>query len=67
MLEAARQYLTPSEWTPAKNYVVEHDRELIEADKLTDDGETLGPLQLARTMAGIIGQAATRGQQIAIS
>lgn len=54
VLEAAQQYLTPSEWTPARNYVEEHDRELIEADKLTDDGETLGPLQLARTMAGII-------------
>jgi alkylhydroperoxidase family enzyme len=54
VLENAEKYLTPSAWTPAKNYQPEHDREIIEADKLTDDGETLGALSLARTMAGII-------------
>ena len=54
VLELARQYLTPSEWQPAQNYQEAFDRDIIEADKDTDDGEKLGPLALARTMAGII-------------
>ncbi|MCB0219173.1 MAG: carboxymuconolactone decarboxylase family protein, partial [Chrysiogenetes bacterium] len=54
VLEQAEKFLTPSSWTAAKNYEPEHDRDIIEADKLTDDGDTLGPLALARTMAGII-------------
>ncbi|PRQ05272.1 hypothetical protein ENSA5_03910 [Enhygromyxa salina] len=54
VLKNAQQYLTPSAWQPAQNYVEAYDREVIDADKNTDDGETLGPLALARTMAGII-------------
>jgi alkylhydroperoxidase family enzyme len=54
VLDLAEQYLTPSDWRPANNYQPSFDREIIEADKETDDGETLGPLALARTMAGII-------------
>lgn len=54
VLELAKQYLTPSDWQPGQNYEEAFDREIIDADKDTDDGEKLGPLALARTMAGII-------------
>ncbi|KIG14920.1 putative fusion protein [Enhygromyxa salina] len=54
ILEIAQQYLTPSDWQPGQNYDEAFDRDIIEADKETDDGEKLGPLALARTMAGII-------------
>ncbi|PRQ10035.1 carboxymuconolactone decarboxylase family protein [Enhygromyxa salina] len=54
ILELANQYLTPSDWQPGQNYDEAFDRDIHEADKDTDDGETLGPLALARTMAGII-------------
>jgi len=64
VIENARKYLEPSEWTPNKNFVPEYDADIIEADKQSDDGETLGPLALARTMAGII--AYDRGALAAI-
>lgn len=54
VLQNANKYLVDSGWIPAQNYQEDHDRDLIEADKQSDDGETLGALALARTMAGII-------------
>ncbi|NVB36247.1 hypothetical protein G6O69_00285 [Pseudenhygromyxa sp. WMMC2535] len=54
VLDRAQRHLAASDWTPGQNFDPRFDQSVVEADKLTDDGQTLGPLELARTMAGII-------------
>ena len=54
VLQQAEEYLSKSQWTPSVNYDERFDKDIVEADKQSDDGQTLGALALARTMAGII-------------
>ncbi len=54
VLENAEKYLAASNWAPNKNYEARFDQSIVEADKLTDDGDTLGMWSLARTMVGIL-------------
>ncbi|PRQ08086.1 carboxymuconolactone decarboxylase family protein [Enhygromyxa salina] len=55
LLTQSQAHLAASAWTPSKNYDERYDREVVEADAETDDGETLNPLELAQTIAGVIG------------
>lgn len=59
LLRQSEVHLAASAWKPQKNYDERFDRELVEADEATDDGDTLGPIELAQTIAGVIGFSRT--------
>ncbi|KIG19071.1 hypothetical protein DB30_05975 [Enhygromyxa salina] len=59
LLTQSQAHLAASAWTPNKNYDERYDRELVEADAQTDDGDTLGPIELAQTIAGVINYSRT--------